>query len=610
MRASGQLQPLSLAFARFIDNLHSTSSSPLLLASAVLAELESRGHSCLPLDALLEPPWAAEDLPRSQAAWVEALTACPQVWSTQDEDAHQPLVLEYGRLYLRRYWRYETHIAQALLVRANRPTGVAAAEVKAKLDEFFSASAGVEPDWQKIACALAVRSHLSIITGGPGTGKTYTVARVIALLQAMHEAPQRFALAAPTGKAAARLKASIDLAMKSLELESTLVATTLHKLLGARQDTRSYTHHAGYPLEVDIVIVDESSMIPLEMMAALLHALPEQAILILLGDKDQLASVESGSVLGDLCREAEMGGYTPETVAYVRAAVGEELPLQYQGHQGGLAQQTVMLRQTKRFEAVIGDLATLINSGQRQATLNYLRQQDASQALRWIQHARVADLLDIALEGTATWPGYHAYTHLLSSCPPAGDLPRHEAWVCQVLSAFEQVRILCVLREGPWGVSGLNAAIEKRLTEQGRIVRQGEWYCGRPVMILRNDFALGVANGDVGMALPDAHHPEVLRVYFMEGKQVRGILASRLRDLDTAFAMTVHKSQGSEFEHTLVVLPPEPVPVLTRELIYTGITRTRRYLTLVTPQVSVLEQAIDTPTRRESGLYERIAQGK
>jgi len=619
---AGELRRLSSAFARFIAQLGSA-PPPLVLAAAILSELEGHGHSCVQLADLAAGPaellgwsdeqWAqlaatAAPLPKGVAGWSKLLARCEQVWVREELDYDQPLVLDGERLYLRRYWRDETQVAAAVRARAESTHPVDTALVRTWLDKLFVENPDVaRPDWQKLACAVAVRGKVAIITGGPGTGKTYTVARLLALLFAT--APdadrKRVALAAPTGKAAARLKQSIDKALGELadrvgdELPlRTLTgrmgaARTLHSLLGARPDTRAFAHHRGNQLDVDVLIVDEASMVHLEMMASLLEALPPEATLILLGDKDQLASVEAGAVLGDLCHDAQSGNYDEDTIRYVDQASGEAIPAQYAGEGGALAQQTVMLRHSRRFGGPIGQLALAVNAGETARAEEVLR---AGDSVRWIEHAQQAQLLKLA------WTGYAPYLELLQQ-GTAGD----DAWIRQVLQSFETFRILCAVRDGEWGVSGLNEAIEKRLEAGGLLRRGAEWYVGRPVMVTRNDYSTGVFNGDIGVTLADPARPGAQRVYFLEGETVRSVLATRLRNVETAFAMTVHKSQGSEFRHTVLALPREANAVLTRELVYTGITRASKEFTLVTPSGDVLREAIASRTHRTSGLRALVA---
>ena len=643
---AGQLRRLSGTFARFVGALAPKPATPAtLLACVLLSELEGRGHSCLMLADLVADPaqlmgWSQAQwqalfevcgaLPNSVAAWQTLLAQAPQIWCRTDLDFEQPLVLDGERLYLRRYWRDEMRLARIILARANdnaNPASIArstldVARVRHWLDILFApapsaASNGVAaaPDWQKIACAIALRGAVTIITGGPGTGKTYTVASLLTLMLAMADEPARLriALAAPTGKAAARLKQSIDQALASLAVKvgSALplaqlaqrvgAARTLHSLLGARPDTRAFLHHAGNLLDVDVLIVDEASMVHLEMMAALLEALAPQAILILLGDKDQLASVEAGAVLGDLCFDAQAGGYSAQTVAYVADACAETIPGQYAGSAGALAQHTVMLRQSRRFGGPIGALASAVNAGAARDAITCLRSAAAANdsSIFWYEAAQQSQLLQLALRGRdGAGGGYATYLALLAAGPEGLE---HAAWARLVLHSFEAFRVLCAVREGEWGVSGINAAIEHAL-EQGGYLRRAQWYVGRPVIVTRNDYGTKVVNGDIGLTLRDPDRPGSLRVYFLEGDGVRSVLATRLRHVETAFAMTVHKAQGSEFQHTVLVLPKEGASMLARELVYTGITRAREYFTLLTPSSSVLIDAIARRTRRASGL--------
>lgn len=659
---AGLLRRLDAALASFVAGQDAQAGPALLVAAALLAQMEGRGHSCLPLAPLAGHPndvlaWPADALPAQQAlwqmlparlsGWVAALSASPVVRVVhgeqvdgQDgsEDLGQPLVLAGADgpaplLYLRRYWDYERAVAAHVIQRtaAQAVAGQPLDEALARhwLDRLFPPAAdGGAVDWQKLACALALRGRLSVITGGPGTGKTYTAARLLALLFATApDAGQlRVALAAPTGKAAARLKQSIDGALLQLQgsmggeidlaglVQRMGAARTLHSMLGARPDTRHWGFHAGRQLDVDVLIVDEASMVHLEMMAALLEALPAGARLVLLGDKDQLASVEAGAVLGDLCRDAQAGRYLPDTLDYALRVAGQRLPPQFAAPDGdrapALAQHTVMLRESRRFGGPIGQLAHAVNAGEAvkaQALLDAGTQAGAGSEL-WERHGGgVHAVTELAVHGRGGLASYALYAQALQGRPDAAgaDEAAHRAWVVAVLQAFERFRLLCAVREGDWGVSGLNRAVEQALDAQGVIRRGGEWYAGRPVMVTRNDAQLGVFNGDIGIALPGAHQGQpgqLLRVYFLQGDELRSVGVSRMAHVETAFAMTVHKSQGSEFEHTALVLPSRGGSVLGRELVYTGITRARQAFSLFSEVPGLLASAVGSPTQRASGL--------
>lgn len=645
---AGLLRRLDSALAAFVAAQDAEAGPALLVATAVLAQMEGRGHSCLPLQALASDPneilaWPKEavrlqlslweQLPSRLADWLQALRRSPVVRVVQhgaeSVDRGQPLVLLDGPVplfYLRRYWDYERTVA-AHMAQRTAADAVVVDEPKVRdwLGRLFTASADAANtvDWQKLACALALRGRMSVITGGPGTGKTYTAARLLALLfaTAPDAAQLRVALAAPTGKAAARLKQSIDSSLlelkeavgRELDLEALVkrmgAARTLHSLLGARPDTRRFAHHAGNPLDVDVLIVDEASMIHLEMMAALLQALPPTARLILLGDKDQLASVEAGAVLGDLCRDAQRGHYAPDTAAYAERVTGQTLPAQYLAPARALplAQHTVMLRESRRFGGPIGRLAQAVNAGDALGAMALLRTQTQSSlnAELWAREGGAVDaVVRSAVMGRGSAASYEAYAQVLvlGKGRNFADEADHRQWVMAVLAAFDRYRLLCAVREGVWGVAGLNRAVEATLQAQGAIRKEGEWYMGRPVMVTRNDAQLGVFNGDIGMALPSFADPARLRVYFMQGEHLHHVSTARLAHVETAFAMTVHKSQGSEFEHTALVLAAQGGSVLSRELVYTGITRARKAFSLWSEAPGLLVSAMGSPTQRSSGL--------
>jgi len=640
----GLLRHIDSAFAAQVLRLDAGATAPLLVAAAVLAHMEGRGHTCLSVAELCQPPvallgWPAAavegaqglkalwaHLPAKLADWRQALQAhssSPCVRLADAPDQGQPLVLgglaDAPLLYLRRYAGYEQRVGQSLLQRAGAALPVPEAVAREWLDCFF-APHPEEPhviDWQKVACAVALRARLSVITGGPGTGKTYTAARLLALLLALHPdgSPLRVALAAPTGKAAARLKQSIDDALTRLPVPAdagldlnTLIARmgparTLHSLLGARPDTRQFRHHAANPLDVDVLIVDEASMVHLEMMDALLQALPPSARLVLLGDKDQLASVEAGAVLGDLCQDAAAGRYSAATVQFVQHAAGQTLASEFVVPDPApvLAQQTVMLRQSRRFKGAIGQLALAVNRGDSATARACLGGSDNAVAspVLGLQPSSPQAVCALAL-GSAGKPSYANYLHLMQSGQAGQGAEAHASWVSSVLKAFERFRILCAVHQGDWGTQALNAAVQKALADAGLLRIQGEWYVGRPVMVTRNDAQLGVFNGDVGVVLPNTEGKP--KVWFLDGEALRSVSVMRLAQVDTAFVMTVHKSQGSEFEHTALVLPPGGAEVLTRELVYTGITRAREQFTLVEAEAGLLEAAIERPSVRASGL--------
>lgn len=592
------LSALDLAFAGFLQQSQPSDEPAHAWLAALVSHQFGRGHACLDLDLLQAHGAAAlgwrEPLPPAlPAALVQAAPRLPWVLG-----AASPLVQDGARLYLRRNWVAEQRIRASIAARLAQPVEPPAA-LGAALNALFGDHpvTADAPDWQKVACALAARRRLTLITGGPGTGKTTTVVRLLALLQSQARRALRVALAAPTGKAAARLSASIASAIRQLPapLQPPMpgAAQTLHKLLQVRAPVQATPAPA---LALDLVVVDEASMIDLALMARLLEAVPLDATLVLLGDKDQLASVEAGAVMGQLCAHAQAGAYDPDTVAWLKAVSAQDISA-WAGEGSALAQQTVMLRHSHRFDAnsQIGQWASAVNAGQ-------WRKVDAlwQQTPRWQagQETGVTRLQPAAVPDAALAErlrvGWRAWLDGLAGLEHCSD-----AKALALLASLAQFQVLCALREGPWGVLALNRFIARALG----FAAQG-WYGGRPVMVTRNDYGLGLMNGDVGLCLPTARG---LRVAFAVAdasgaNRVRWVLPSRLDAVESVFAMTVHKSQGSEFDQVALVLPDRIAPVLTRELLYTGITRAKRGLTLVAPQAGVLRQAVMQAIVRSGGL--------
>jgi len=598
------LSALDLAFAQFLQQTQASTEARHGWLAALVSHQFGRGHACLDLLQLGQHGapvlgWDArlqDQLPDDLASVAQSLP-----WIS---GASSPLVLEESRLYLRRNWQAEQSIRTSILARLAQPCPVPATLAQG-LDALFGTTpASATPDWQKVACALAARRRFTLITGGPGTGKTTTVVRLLALLQSQALAevagkPLRIALAAPTGKAAARLGESIAQALRQLPVlmqqHIPTQAQTLHKLLQVRAAVQASPAPA---LALDLVVVDEASMIDLELMARLLSCVPLSASLILLGDKDQLASVEAGAVMGQLCEGAQAAGYDPETLDWVRGATGQDLSA-WRGSGSALAQQTVMLRHSHRFAAdsLIGQWASAVNAGERQPLVKLWTDTPPWQAGVAAAVTRLAPQqgFDTRLAALIQ-SGWHDWRVQLGALAAQ---PCSDAGALALLQALGRFQVLCALREGPWGVIAINRGIARALG----LATEG-WFAGRPVMVTRNDYNLGLMNGDIGLCLPTARG---LRVGFAGaapegGMAVRWVLPSRLDAVETVFAMTVHKSQGSEFEHVALVLPEHIAPVLTRELLYTGITRAKQRLTLVVPQAGVLRQAAAQKILRSGGL--------
>ncbi|NOH79052.1 exodeoxyribonuclease V subunit alpha [Vibrio sp. RE86] len=483
------------------------------------------------------------------------------------------------------------------------------------LDELVPLSACV--NWQKVAAAVALTRKFAVISGGPGTGKTTTVTKLLAALieQAQTNGDEpTIKLVAPTGKAAARLTESIGKAVAQLPVSQELKtaiptdASTLHRLLGAIPNSAEFRHNGSNPLHLDILVVDEASMVDLPMMYKLIDALPKHAQLILLGDKDQLASVEAGAVLGDICSFNQFG-FSHAQATQVAKLTGFDTLAHTANSQPSIADSLCMLKKSYRFDARsgIGQLSQAVNSGSAQK-VDWVWQKEFSDISKFpIDSQHYSQLIQTLVE---------EYSHYLKRIertelnPNSGEPETTSERAKAVLDQFARCRLLCAIREGDFGVKGLNQRIERALSARKYIRTQDElWYHGRPVMVTRNDHALGLYNGDIGICIRDTSEDEPrLKVYFeLPDGSVKSVLPSRVPEHETAYAMTIHKSQGSEFEHTLMILPPDFTPILTRELIYTGITRAKKRLSLFADE-RVMKRGIKVRTERASGLIERLQQ--
>ncbi|CAK0767908.1 RecBCD enzyme subunit RecD [Gammaproteobacteria bacterium] len=654
----GWLRQVDTTFANFLWREAPDAHPLLILAAALTSHQLGRGHVCLDLAATLANPASVLSIPPGDIFTQEEKEAptLPQeilAGLTLDQwkqaldypeligagPGNTPLVRIGSRLYPRRYWRYEQEIRanleQRFKMSQTLQQSLAIPKLREILDILFPSSL-VTPNWQKIACALAVCNIFSVITGGPGTGKTTTVVSLLILLQALalfdksrsETHPLRIRLAAPTGKAAARLNKSITETISDPEFICGMPAdlvrasvptrvTTIHGLLGSQVDSRHFRHHAGNPLALDVLIIDEASMVDLEMMAALFNALPASARIILLGDKDQLASVEAGGVLGELCLNANHGHYTTATFNWLRETTGEKIDVALIDQNGtALDQSVVMLRHSYRFSAGIGDLARAVNDGDSVVASQIWERNHQNLALLALTDTQNPLFRNLIINGIdknhrGGGQGYRHYLEVLKNRPdPEAGQSAFDAWARVVLQAYDQFQVLCALRRGPWGTEGLNQKIAQLLHNAGLISATTGWYLGRPVMVTRNDYGLGLMNGDIGitLVLPDnANQNWTQRVAFPandSGQNIKWILPSRLQAVETVHALTVHKSQGSEFRHVVFILPDTINPVLTRELLYTGITRARDFLTLINPGgKEFLDRIIQRRVLRAGGLW-------
>lgn len=632
----GFLSPLDAHFARVIGRLGGDERPEVLLAAALASRQVNNGHVCLHLPELVKHAELIDDAGDpvavtwpTVAEWLDVLRSSALV---RAGDVRTPLVLDdAGRLYLRRYWDHQEQLAAAIHARATQTPPVDGRWLKHSLERLFpadpaSAHTG-EPDWQRIAAAVAAQRRFCVISGGPGTGKTYTVVKILALLveQALHTHGRilRVTLVAPTGKAAARLSESIQRAKQGLACSEEVrhaipeEAATIHRCLGAlRNNSTEFRHNRNNPLITDLVLVDEASMVDLALMNRLVAAVPLTAPLILLGDKDQLASVEAGAVLGDICNTGAPRSYSREFVHTVGELTGDRLPLGADApHSTGIWDCMVQLTHSYRYspQSGIGALARAINAGDSAAALAILAA-DTCPDVVLIEPPK-----DGSINATLQAAVVQGFAPYLRQSNPS-----------EQLRALERFRVLCAHRRGPAGVELANQQIEEILTEAGLIHVTGPYYTGRPIMVTRNDYQLNLFNGDVGIivdpdselaaarletaaALSSANEgdpsaaPPPQRAALFLGPQgtPRWISVSRLPPHETVYAMSVHKSQGSEFDEVAVLLPPRLSPVLSRELLYTAVTRARQQVAIYA-QREVLADTIARRIERLSGLRERL----
>ncbi len=530
-------------------------------AATVVGLATGEGHVCVSIDAALRPRLLSSGLV-----------------STPDAPGGMPLILDAGdRLYLHRYFDDERRLALRLMGAAAAPGVPSCAAAIAMLNELFAANesrlaGGV--DQQKRAAQLALARRLVIISGGPGTGKTSTVVNLLAGLLTQYPT-FRIALAAPTGKARARLLEAIRQRAAGLPdgIRARLPdnASTIHRLLGLRPDG-SFAHHAGNLLAIDALVVDEASMVDLALARRLLEAVPDHARIILLGDKDQLASVESGAVFAEIS-----------------------------AREGALHDSVVWFTDNFRFAADSGP-------GRLAADISRAR---AESALDWLGRDAEASVKRLNDAGRGLAP--ESIEYLSAGFEPYFDAVKRSPFDRAAISAaFGAFRVLCAMRDGARGVNRINNLLDARAQERlASVIEQyprassSQWYPGRPVLVMRNDYVLNLMNGDIGIALPDEGGD--LKVFFADDAgSYRAIAPSRMPLHDTAYATTVHKAQGSEFDEVMLVLPEKPGPLVTRELLYTAVTRARRRVTLCAGD-AVLRAAIELPTRRFSGLRARLA---
>ena len=540
--------PLAHYMAEFLSGRSELDGASLDVFSSVVSRLTTsqlEGHICIELDQ------QEEDVMRKS----------PLVF-IGDSDTSAPLVLSGTMLYFGRYYQYECSLADSLV----RLSSVCYEHKNLAdlLDHFFPVPPG-GIDYQREAAGTALGSSLCIIGGGPGTGKTTTIVRIVGLLLSCYGAEMKIALAAPTGKAAMRMIESINQQRLNLDFGPEVQALfpdeamTLHRLLGLGRFSRTPKYHKHNPMNWDVVIVDEASMVDLALMCKLTEALKQGGRLILIGDKNQLASVESGAVLAD-CMDV-------------------------------LKKQVTELQTTYRFNHDISALADAIKVGDGDKAWSLARQDGSS-------------ILGVVSEKGGDWiePIGQRYAEFLKRVARSAGPDDYQ----QLFSQLSSFRVLCALKQGAFGVEEINNRVERYLARNGFECDRSHWYAGRPVMVTRNDYSLDLFNGDIGICLPDPELLGELSVWFETGDgRLRSYPPSRLPTCETVWAMTIHKSQGSEFDEIFIVLPQSDNRVLCRELLYTSVTRARNKISFVMDE-QICKVAVERKTIRYSGLSRRL----
>lgn len=653
----GLLRAIDKAFGLFLAEGARTPEHELdwtALIGALASQQLGQQHTCMDIRRL-PLVWASHVTFPAPRQLYDYLVNDPRVSRWQRSDApeqslpNQPLVLDGPLLYLHKYWLYETQLLERLVYFSGQHTafeeGISLAGEAATSSPMSQGDAlhndlamlfprtdalmSDETDWQKVAVAVAALKPFCIITGGPGTGKTTTVAKLLWLLTKQHQNKEFVVrLAAPTGKAAARLTESLRGAANQLPGDVSLPdeCTTIHRLLGVKRHSSQFHHHQGNPLKLDMLIVDEASMIDLPLLSKLFDAIPNHARVVLLGDNNQLASVEVGSVLGDICGvKPHASVFSPQMTQQLQRLTDNTIESQPQLPH--IANNLVHLQKSYRFDenSGIGQLAKAINLGNVPDTMNVL------------QHPRFSDV---------TWHSDMQHSTLIETVSDHWQRyfeAANKGDADTVFSLLTELQILCMQRAGPWGIESLNVLFEQHFNRQGWVNARTEYYPGRPIMIVENDHRLGLYNGDIGVVLPNmptkmpanatvntsanvpanasAQTPQtpqtnmdqnesLLRVWFIQSDGTyQHFLSGQLPKHETVYAMTTHKSQGSEFKRVVLCMPaPETDSqrsLLSRELLYTGVTRAKSSFVLMA-EYKGIDHAVKQRCIRASGLVERL----
>jgi exodeoxyribonuclease V alpha subunit len=582
-----------------------------LLFHSIMATSEAlrNGHSCLKIDSEANKiGWFNNEenkpgyLFPAAEHWHKSLLS-----SNISSDEHHPLVYDYKRLYLRRYWQFEQELAAIIRSLLKKKVNFDIIEQVKIVNQLFplnsDSSNSHELDWQKVAVANALLRNFSIIAGGPGTGKTFTVTKLLAALQALSENKLKIAMVAPTGKAAQRLNESIQKAKSLLQKQQLIsvetlqsipdTASTLHRLLGVRTASHNFRYNQDNHLPFNLLLVDEISMIDLPLMTRMLRAINDDCRVIMLGDADQLPSVAAGSVLADIA-PSHSPGYSILTCHKLSQLTGFDIPVAEPAYD-----HLTVLQKSHRFDSLgeIAQLSRQVINGNSEPAWDLLQQ--GEKQISVVKNQSLYHFIDQLIE--------QYYVPLLSP----------SLTISQAFDYLNKFRFLVVTRSGEHGFNFINQYIEDYLSKKGLINRCGEFYAGRPIMVTKNHYQAGLFNGDIGLLWLKkdglnkqkelfAAFPQINQRYESEQSDcIRWLSLGRLPEVETVYAMTIHKTQGSEFAHVALILPTQDSPILSRELLYTGITRASQKLSLCADK-SIWELAVKRKVQRYSGLKQRI----
>jgi exodeoxyribonuclease V alpha subunit len=606
---SGYLSEIDVHFGKFITTIDKNDNPDIFIAAALVSRATGDGDGFLDLNTITRKPILSDidGVERFQtpklSKWLNTLSQSRVVGRPGES---RPLILDdKNRLYLYRYWDYENRLSSTIKSRIKEDIqGIDRSILKDSLNRLFPNNGTNEFNWYKVAGVIAAFKKICVITGGPGTGKTFTTAKILALLLELSQKNKlSILLAAPTGKAAARIGESIKTAKKTLNCSDDIIdaipseAYTIHRMLNTIPGSPYFYHNAENPLSADIVVVDEVSMVDLALMSKLLSAVKNDARIILIGDRDQLASVEAGFVMADICDRDNIHLFSDcfyrqfEELTHCKM----EISSNKLKDSPGLYDCMVVLKKSYRFtdKSGIGECSRAVNKGKLDDTFSIL--QNNADQIDWKQISNSNDL-SMALPKEVI----NGYSDYLNCSDPL-----------KALELFNRFRILCAVKFGVLGVIEINKLAEDILNRNNLIeldnISTYPWYRGRPVLITRNDYSLELFNGDIGITMPEPNsESKDLYVYFSGASvKLRRFLPHRLPEHETAYAMTVHKGQGSEFENVLLVLPNQDYPVLTRELLYTGITRAKNQIS-IWGRKEIIKATILRKILRNSGLKDAL----